>query len=174
LLRYYTELEFFYFVNETSFSLTGFSSKGSTIQVLLLEKVSDLSAEVGSTTPYCNNFFVHYLGGDEDLNTLKNLVLQAELVGNTQVGCQIAHCSWIRIRIPNTDMDPGHPSEYGSGFLTPVFRIRALVVRILIVGSVPRTNGSGPCFFLRYTPIHVICFAYYFLKIHLHYTILHK
>jgi hypothetical protein len=93
---------FYYFVNETSFSLTGF-----TIRVLLTEKVSGLSAEVGSTTPYCDNFFVHYLGGDADLNTLKNLVLQAELVGNTQV-CHIAHCP------------PPHPT-LSPFFITPTF-----------------------------------------------------
>jgi hypothetical protein len=28
---------------------------------------------------------------------------------------QFLQSSWIRIRIPNTDPDPGHTSEYGSG-----------------------------------------------------------
>jgi hypothetical protein len=27
-------------------------------------------------------------------------------------------CSWIRIRIPNTEPDPGKPYQCGSGYLT--------------------------------------------------------
>jgi hypothetical protein len=50
--------EFYYFVNETCFSLTGFSSKGPTIRVLLTaEKVLGLSAGVGSTAPYSDKLF---------------------------------------------------------------------------------------------------------------------
>jgi hypothetical protein len=44
-----------------------------------------------------------------------------------------------------------------------VLRIRDILVRMLIRGSVPLTDGSGSCYFLF--------FAYYFLKVHLHHIL---
>jgi hypothetical protein len=47
------------------------------------------------------------------------------------------------IRAAETDPNLGRKqTKYYAGFL-PVFRIRDILVRIQILGSVPLTNGSG-------------------------------
>ncbi len=60
-------------------------------------------------------------------------------------------------------------------WLNPVLRIRDILVRIRIRGSVPLTNGSGSgsCCFRQWPSrwrwkLKNILFAFYFLKLHLH------
>jgi hypothetical protein len=50
-----------------------------------------------------------------------------------------------------------------------VLRIRDILVRIRIRGSLSLTNGSGSCYFVSDGKMTTkIFFTYYFLKLHLH------
>jgi hypothetical protein len=51
-------------------------------------------------------------------------------------------CSWIRIRIPNTDPDPGQPNECGSGSKTLVELF--VVANLIVMFCRTRHNGREP------------------------------
>jgi hypothetical protein len=62
-----------------------------------------------------------------------------------------------------------------TGFiLDQMWRIREILVRIRIRGSIPPTNGSGSCYFRQWPSRHQqkkkisSFFAYYFMKVHSH------